>query len=156
MTDITAFPSFNPTDDGNARNTFTFTAGAAITAGMVVAFATTGVSKTVHPAKKGTTGQVVGVALYTVASGAKVAVALAGSIVDCANADDTTGIDAGDWVEANDNAVTGTVSAVSTTASTTSAASDDVLGIALEDIAGDSYGSVLILPALYTIPYTSG
>ncbi|MDD3371722.1 MAG: hypothetical protein PHE27_07875, partial [Alphaproteobacteria bacterium] len=38
------------------------------------------------------------------------AVALVGSIVDCVNADDTTAIDAGGWVEANDNAVGGTVS----------------------------------------------
>lgn len=149
MADISTFPTFNPGDTGNAVNTATFTAGATITAGMVVAFATTGVSSTVHPAKKGTTGQVIGVAMYGAASAAKVTVALVGSIVQVANADDTTGIDAGDWVEANDNAVTGTVSTVLLSGSTEEeAANYNIVGIALDDIAGGAYGRVLISPVL--------
>ncbi|MFA7167783.1 MAG: hypothetical protein WC096_02675 [Sphaerochaetaceae bacterium] len=149
MADISAFPTFNPTDDGMVAGSFTFIAGAAIKAGQVVAFAATGVSKTVHPALKGTTGQVLGVALYGAASGAKVAVALVGSIVDCVNADDTTAIDAGGWVEANDNAIGGTVSEAVLTSATIASANINIIGIALEDIAGAGHGSVLIVPQVF-------
>lgn len=144
MTDITAFPSFNPSEGGNVQNVSTFTAGAAITMGQVVAFATTGVSGTVHPAITDTTGQVIGVALYTVASGAKVAVALNGSIVKVANADDTATIDAGDVLVANDNAVGGTVSVATSVATASTLGAGIVVGIALDDIAASSYGRVLL------------
>lgn len=144
MTDISTFPTFNPSEGGKTPNTFTFIAGAAITAGQVVAYATTGVSMTVHPAVTDTTGQVIGVALYSVASGAKVAVALDGCIVNVANADDTAVIDAGSHVVANDNAVGGTVSAATSVATASTIDAGIVVGIALQDIAASSYGLVLI------------
>ena len=155
MADITAFPSFNPSEGGDLKGVGTYTAGAAITAGQVVAFATTGVSKTVHPAVSGTTGQVIGVALYTVASGAEVAVAEIGSKVLVANDGDSATIDAGDWVEVSDNAVCGTVSVLSTAATTTQAINYNVIGVAIEDIAASSYGLVIVNPILYHAPYSA-
>ncbi len=142
MADIGTFPTIrNVLETG--ENIISFTAGAAITAGQVVAFHGTGVSKTVHPAKKGTTVLPVGVALYSAASGAQVAVAIAGSVAYVANADDTTGIDAGDPLEDNDNAVGGTVSALALAGAL---AMRYCVGYALDDIAGAGTGRMLVQP----------
>lgn len=142
MADITAFPTLHDVlyDGDNIKD---YTAGAAITAGQVVAIHGTGVTKTVHPAVKGTTGRPAGVALYTVASGEKVAVAGPGCRVYVANADDTTAIDAGDPLEDNDNAVGGTVSALALAGSLVIRW---CAGYADDDIAGGGTGVMTVFP----------
>jgi len=147
MADISAFPSITKVlAFGN--NQIPMTAGEAITAGQVVGIAATGVSMTavVMDATTGETG--IGVALFSAASGAPVTVCGPGDIVYVANADDTTAIDAGSFVEQNDNAVGGTVSAVSVAATdgATVTAHYGVIGIALDDIAGGGTGRILIAP----------
>lgn len=146
MADIGTFPTIYQVVDQGHQNCLTMTAGAAIKAGQVVAYAKTGVSKTVHPHIPGITASIVGVAMYDAASGAEVPVLTNGAVVYVANADDTTGIDAGALVGGNDNAVGGTVSAASTTATTVHGTeyAFDILGIALDDIAGDATGRVMI------------
>ena len=147
MADITAFPTIYEVVSQGHHNARDIIAGAAIKAGQVVAYARTGVSNTVHPAVKGTTGGIAGVAAYDIASGARGTIYTNGAIVYVANADDTTAIDAGDLVEHNDNAVGGTVSALVGVAATTAAGEalyNDVLGYALDDIAGGATGRVMI------------
>jgi hypothetical protein len=144
MTDITAFPAITHVVDQGHQNGRAYKAGAAIKAGQVVAFARTGVTDVVHPHVKGTTGSVVGVAAYDIASGSWGMIYGDGAVVYVANADDTTGIDAGAPVEGNDNAVGGTVSAAAWEATVTGELYMDIVGIAVEDIAGNATGRVQI------------
>ena len=139
MADISAFPTIQQVLY-SGDNLQCFTAGATIKAGQVVAIHGTGVNMTVHPAVAGTTEAPLGVAIFGAASGAVVTVACQGCIAYVANADDTTGIDAGHFVIVNDNAVGGTVSVLVDTASTY------VVGIALDDIAGAGTGRIMIQP----------
>ena len=143
MADITKFPEIKQVlhNDGP---TFGFIAGAAIKAGQVVAFATTGVSDTVHPAIAGTTAQPIGVAIIPAAKDAPVTVALVGSIVTVANADDTTAIDAGEAVADDDNAVGGTVAAAATTAT------GYTIGVTIEDIPKAGAGKIIVMPQIIT------
>ncbi len=145
MADIAAFVTGTPIMHNNGP-TFTFTASGAITAGQVVAIDATGVSDTVRAAVAETGESPIGVALITVADGEKVNVALPGAIVYMTNADDTTAIDAGSFVETNDNAVGGTVSVASEAASgaATAVIHPLVIGKAIDDIAGGGYGRVII------------
>ncbi|MFA6364596.1 hypothetical protein [Methanoregula sp.] len=144
MTGITAFPTITQVCDQGHDKARAYKAGAAIKAGQVVAFALTGVTDTVHPAKKGVTGTVAGVALTDIASGSWGTVLKNGAIVYVANADDTTGIDAGAFVECNDNAVGGTVSAASQEVTSAGELTGTVVGIAQEDIAGGATGRIEI------------
>ena len=146
MTDISAFPTITQVCDQGHQFARAVKAGAAIKAGQVVAYADTGVSDTVHPHIKGTTASIAGVAAYDIASGSWGTVYLNGAIVYVANADDTTGIDAGAVVEGNDNAVGGTVSAAANAATTAEGEEykNDILGYAIEDIAGGATGRVMI------------
>jgi len=150
MTDITTFPAIQDVlvSGDNIRE---FTATEAITKGMVVGFAATGVSNAVVPMDATVGETAVGVAITTAAITKIVKVACIGCVVKMANADDTTAIDAGDYVEQNDNAVQGTVSAVAVAAITGAVGTGHygVVGIAEADIAGGSYGNVRIEP-LYT------
>jgi hypothetical protein len=108
-----------------------------------------------------TAGEIpIGVATNTQATvGGVVTVALVGSIAMCANASQTTIIDAGCWVETNDNAVKGTVSEYTPRAALASTVIDGsndttideihhIVGVALKDIAVSSYGPVLLMPHL--------
>jgi predicted RecA/RadA family phage recombinase len=144
MADISAFPTITPVEatDGD---TFTYTAGAAITAGMVVCFEATGVSRQVIKCVAGAGTWPIGVAITSAASGAKVTVQTSGYAY-VANADDTTGIDAGDFLEMNDNAVGGTVNAAAITASGATVTPHYCVGVAVEDIAGGGTGLCLIMP----------
>ena len=144
MTDITAFPTITHVVDQGHQFSRAFKAGAAIKAGQVVAFARTGVTDVVHPHVKGTTGSIAGVAAYDIASGSWGNIFQDGAIVYIANADDTTGIDAGAPCEGNDNAVGGTVSAAAWEATVAGELYMDILGIAVEDIAGGANGRVQI------------
>jgi hypothetical protein len=146
MTDIGTFPTITQVCDQGHRNARAVKAGAAIKAGMVVAYADAGGSDTVVPHVKGTTASIAGVAAYDIASGAWGAVYLNGAIVYVANADGTTVIDAGAVVEGNENAVGGTVSAAAyaLTTAVDEEYKNDLLGYAIEDIAGGATGRVMI------------
>ena len=141
MADTDPFPTSHGVvkDDKGPIRSYTFTEAAK--AGMAVGFAATGVSNAVVPMDATADEQPIGVAVYDVEAGDKGAVAMDGNIVLVANADDTTAIDAGDYVELNDNAVQGTVSALALEVYT---ANHYVLGIALEDIAGAGTGEILV------------
>ena len=141
MADISAFPTIHGVviDERGPLRTFTFTEAAS--AGMAVGFAADGISNAVVPMDATAGEQPIGVAVYDVEAGDKGAVAMDGNIVVVANFDDTTAIDAGDYVEMNDNAVQGTVGALALTQFT---ANHYVLGIALEDIAGGGTGEILV------------
>lgn len=142
MAAISAFPDIDVVMVNNGP-TFTFFATAAITKGQVVCFNATGVSMYVEASVAGAGSQPIGVAITSQATvGGPVTVALAGSIVYVANADDTSTLDAGDYVLTNSNAVKGTVCAVGT-----GAATQYPVGIALEDIAGSGTGRMLVFPA---------
>jgi hypothetical protein len=144
MADITAFPTIrNVLVDG--ENIKDYIAGATVLPGQVVAFAATGVDKTVHPAVKGTTGQPIGVAIYGASTGGRVAVACAGCRVYVANADDTTAVDTGDTLEVNDCAVGGTVSALALAGAL---AMRYYVGFADGDIAGGGTGIATVQPGI--------
>ena len=144
MADISAFPTITPVEASNG-DTFTYTAGGAITAGMVVCFEATGTSLQVIKCVAGAGTIPIGVAITSAASGGKVTVQTSGYAY-VANADDTTGIDAGDYLEMNDNAVGGTVSAATLTASGATCTPHYCVGIAAQDIAGGGTGLCLIMP----------
>lgn len=150
MADITTFPSIQDVlvFGDNVRE---FTATEAITQGQVVGFAATGVSDAVVPMDATSGETAVGVAIETAAIGAMVKVAMIGCVVKMANADDTTAIDAGSYVEQNDNAVMGTVNAVDVAdiVGAVGTGHYGVIGIAEADIAGGASGNVRIEP-LYT------
>jgi hypothetical protein len=146
MADIGTFPTITQVCDQGHRNARAVKAGAAIKAGMVVAYADAGGSGTVVPHVKGTTASIAGVAASNIASGALGTVYLNGAIVYVANADDTTAIGDGAVVEGNDNAVGGTVSAAAyaLTTAVDEELKNDLLGYAIEDIAGGATGRVMI------------
>jgi len=144
MADINAFPTITQVCDQGHRNARAVKAGAAIKAGQVVAYALTGVTDTVHPAKYGVTGSVAGVAMYDIASGSWGTILTNGAIVYVANADAATAIDSGAWVQVDDNAVGGTVSAASQAETSAGELTGYIVGMAVEDIAGGATGRVQI------------
>ena len=91
-------------------------------------------------------------ALATVASGGLVAVAGAGCVVRMVNADDTTGIDAGHGVEDNDCAVGGTISAIPANTGAATVSYANLVGVAIDDIAGGGIGRVRLLCSITCIP----
>jgi hypothetical protein len=156
MTDITAFPTIrNVLYSGD--NIQTFTATTAVTAGQVVAINATGESMEVDPSVATAGSRALGVALYSASAGAQVAVAMTGCICYVAIYDDAATIDAGDFVETNDCAVGGTVGTVvvAATGGATVTVHNDVVGIALDDIAASGTGRILIQPMCLTQPNTS-
>ncbi len=144
--DIGAFPTMHDVLK-SGDNIQSFIAGADWKAGMVVAFHGTGVSNTLHPAVKGTTTMIKGVALYDVTSGGRGAVACRGCRCKVANFHDTTAMDAGDPVEDNDNAVGGTVGAATLSGGI---ALQYIAGYLEEDIAGDGTGVMEVAPGTLT------
>lgn len=142
MADTATFPTIKQVlhNDGP---TYGFTAGAAIKAGQVVAYAAAGTSETVIPAVAGTTAEPIGVAIIPAAKDAPVTVALVGSIVTvCEGAG--VAIDAGDPIADDDNALGGCVKNAVTTAT------GYRIGIALEDIAANKTGKILVQPQIIT------
>lgn len=157
MADISAFPTI-PQIVEHLGTTSTFIATAAITQGQVVAISATGVDDSVVASVAESGGRPIGVAITSQATaGGKVAVAMIGSIVRVAIADDTTGADAGDLLETNDCAVKGTVSTASeaATGGATVTTHPQVVGVALDDIAGGSYGRMLVLAPAYAVQANS-
>jgi len=141
----------------NNGPTATFIAEGTVTAGQVVAIDATGVSMSVRGAVAETGERPIGVALTSATTGEYVTVALPGSICYAVNADDTTAIDAGDHLETNNNAVLGTVNTavVAATGGATVTVHDAVIGYALDDIAGEGYGRMLVWPHTVTQPNSS-
>jgi hypothetical protein len=150
MADITEFPAIPRIMENNGP-TGSFTAKTAVKRGQVVGGEATGESRTVIPMVAGAGCRPVGVAIDDAAAGAKVSVALPGSIVTVVNADDTTGIDAFNLVETNDNAVGGTVSEVADAdiAGAVGTSHPQVVGMALDDIAGGATGKILVTLGYY-------
>lgn len=150
MTDITAFPTIHQALH-NGDNIQSFTATTDVKAGQVVAINATGVSGAVDPSVAAAGSRSLGVALYDASAGDKVAVAMTGCIAEVANADDTTTIDAGDYLETNDNAVKGTVDVADVAAISGAVGTNhlDVIGIALDDIDASGTGRMLIQPMAF-------
>ncbi len=149
MADIAAFPTVrNVLVSGD--NILTFTAGAAIKAGQVVAFNATGVSDTVQACAVGTTLGIVGVALYDAASGAKVAVAGPGCVAYVVNGIQATSWDAGTFLKAYGTTTTGTVEAAALTGGV---APLNIVGLAIENNTATTAGTaskVLITSGVIT------
>lgn len=125
MADITIFPNITtPLVAGD--NIKSLRAGATIKPGQVVEISD---SRTVVPATG--TGTPIGVAIGNAVLGEQVAVAGNGCWVIVVNSDSATNISAGDALEANDNAIGGTVSALD---------SGKRVAIAIDDIAGGGMG----------------
>lgn len=140
MASIAAFPTVrNVLCEGD--NIVRFVSEGTIKAGMVVSFNTTGVSFSVLPAIKATTGQPAGVALNDAASGAWVDVAMDGCIVNVVNSDDAGTIDAGDVVEDSANAVGGTVLTVDLMDAGVVLVMKYQVGIMLDDNVGTTAGT---------------
>lgn len=151
MADISPFPTnIGPSFVGGP--TRRYIAGAAIKANQAVAFAASGVDETVIPYVAGAGSFPVGVAVFAAALGDPVTVAVDGAVIDVVNADDTTAIDAGDWLEGNDNTVGGTVSAIPLTGSGTTSTLHYMVAQALVDIAGGGYGKAVVKCAPVTQP----
>ncbi len=157
MADISTFPILPIVHDSALKSEtgpfLTYTAYTAVKVGQAVCFQSSGADFTVIPSVGGAGTVPIGVAANDADAGAKVSIAMQGNVIEMANADDTTVIDAGDWVECNDNAVGGTINTIDFTASgTTVTMHYQTIGIALEDIAGGASGYVLIMP----IPLVQG
>lgn len=149
MADISAIPAIQDVllSGDNVKE---YIAGADITQGMTVAFHGTGVDRTVHPCVTGTTTQIVGVAIKSAASGAKVKVAGRGCIAKVINFDDTTGIDAGDPIQDNVLALGGCIGPATLVDAGVVAVVKYIAGYAIEDIDGGGYGAIDICPSVIT------
>lgn len=124
---------FNPAPK-HLENVKTYTAGAAILGGQIVAFAASGTSGTVQPATSSLSAPV-GVALYSAASGAKVAVAGNGSVLKVELSADDGVADAGDWLGVSTVAGCAIVQDGAIAAHAGEGAGLYPIGIAQEDIA---------------------
>jgi hypothetical protein len=148
MGDVATFPTIrNVLVYGD--NIVQFTATTAVKAGMVVGINATGVAMAVDKCVTTAGEMPVGVALHDAGAGALVEVAMYGCVVYVVNALDGTNIDAGSWLETNDNAIGGTVSAVAVAASGSNVVVPHygVIGIALDDntaTAAGAYSRMLI------------
>ena len=114
--------------------TMTFKAGSAILAGQIVSFAATGDSRQVIPATS-STGAPIGVAAYSIASGAEGTILMQGCVCKIMlSADDGTA-DAGDWIGVSTVAGTGIVRDPAIQAHDTIVGLQNAIGLALDDIA---------------------
>jgi hypothetical protein len=161
MADITEFPDLGDlmtNDDSivqSEKGPFQkFTFAVATKADQVVVYTTT--SGVVTPSTGAVTEKVAGVAIADVAAGKTGTVAMAGNIMKVVNADDTTAINPGTWIQTNDNVVKGTVSAISLTASGALAIQYlNTVGITTETIPAGGSGYALIMPVPITVPNAS-
>lgn len=139
MADITTFPTIqNVQYSGNSP--MEFTATEAITKGMAVGFAGTGIASSVIPLDGGATEFPVGIATSSAAAGAKVLVALDGAICYVANSDDTTAIEAGEYITSYNGTIEGTVVALTVDP----AVAQLLIGQAISEIAADGVGLMQI------------
>jgi len=151
MSDISAFPTLYKILYSSGP-TAPFIAGETITAGQLVGFGATGTTTETVYAMDATSGEyAIGVACNSATTGEPVTVALPGAIAEVVNADDTTEIDQGDWLEQNDNAVKGTVSAINLTAAGATVTNHWTIGRALVDITGGSHNKALLCMGEITV-----
>lgn len=137
MTDITTFPGIqNVLYSGD--NVIEMIVDSSVTRGNVVGINTT--SKSVRAVSTGEEGIGVALTTQTTATG-KILIALPGCICYVANSTDSKEIDAGAYCGAG--TLDGTVTEL--TIDTTSV--QQMVGIAIDDIAVSSYGLMLIAPA---------
>lgn len=141
----------------HGSNVGDFTAGAAIKAGQVVGLVDTGVDMTVHPLNASAGDSVVGVAITAATCGAPVSAAMVGCIALVANADDSTAIDAGHWVECSGIALGGIVSesSIAETGDGVQVMDAFVVGKLVTDMAGGGTAYCYILPTTITRANTS-
>lgn len=148
MSDIGTFPTIVDGIMHNAGPTWgIIIAAGSISAGQVVGFSSVASTKnTVHALLNADNETIFGVAVNNASNGAKVTVALPGSIVTVSNADDGAAIGAGLYVQTDDNSVGGTVKvATMTTGSNSHVAGENIVGLVLEDIGADGTGKILVL-----------
>ncbi|HBF81846.1 MAG TPA: hypothetical protein DD420_18505 [Streptomyces sp.] len=127
-------------------------ASTAVKAGQVVEIDATGVSNTVNAALAESGARPIGVAAFDASENEDVTVYSVGSVVYVVNADDTTGIDAGHGVEDNDCAVGGTISAIPANTGAATVSYANLVGVAIDDIAGGGIGRVRLLCSITCIP----
>jgi hypothetical protein len=113
-------------------------------AGMVAAFADTGVSGQVEPAVSGTTGPVVGIYINDVAALGMAVIGTYGTVIKVREGAGSA-LDAGDWVAADDAAATGCVKALVLTST-----NYDRVGMLLDDLAGNGTARCLVSPGVTT------
>ena len=159
MADITEFPDLEDMLDGDLSliqsdkgpiQQFTFAADTK--AGQVVVFGST--DEEVTPGTGSLTEIVAGVALNDYSKGVKGAVAMDGCFIMVVNASGSVAIGQGKWVGTDDNAILGTVSAISLTASGAIAVQYlNVVGKTMPGgIPAGGSGFVLIKTAPITVP----
>jgi hypothetical protein len=146
MADISSFPTIHGVLIAG-DNIQTYVSAGTIKAGMVVAYADTGVSHSVAPATQAL-GHAAGVALYDAASGEYVAVAQDGCRVKIANGTDAA-IDAGHYVMVYGTTTTGTIiewdpAVIAHAATSNTASTGEVIGQAYDDIAASVEGIITI------------
>jgi len=141
MADISTFPTRHTilVTDPQVAPTRTFTAGEAISAGMVVELDPTTGDDTVKAGDSDDAGPVVGVALFDAAADAPVTVCLPGCICYVANESGSAAVGEGTTLQLADADVGGTVTSYSSGAAY-------IVGVALEDIAAGGWGRALIMP----------
>jgi len=140
MTDITTFPTIHRVL-WSGNNIIPMTASGTISAGQVVSLDATGVSVTVRAGIEESGERPVGVALFGVTDGQIVSVCTTGCVCYVANADDSTGIDAGDILTTSDAAPGGCVA-------TAGAGTSTNVGFAIDDIAASGTGRAMISPGI--------
>lgn len=150
MTDITTYPTIVDGIIHNAGPTWgIIIANGSISAGQVVGFLSgSGTTNRVTSMKNAAAETILGVAINNASNGERVTVALPGCIVTVANADDTTGIPAGRYVQTDDAAVGGAVKIASLVAGGANSvtAGENIVGLALENLIGGGTGKILLFP----------
>lgn len=132
MADITAFPAI-PGSIELANDVYSFTATAALKRGQAAAFHGTGVDFSVIVALQAGMVHLAGVAIEDADIGELVALKMYGPVIVMANESDSVAIDAGS--EVTIDALGGVRAA---------AAGEHICGLTVEDMAADSYGSVMM------------
>jgi len=151
MADIAAFPAITKVL-WNSGPTGQFIAGETILAGQVVGNAATGVANKMV-VMDATAGEFpIGVAMNGATVGQPLGVAMDGALVTVANEDDTTAIEAGDFLKVG---TLGTVLAEPLTASGTTATTVCLIGRAEDAIAGDGTGKIWVKTGPATKPNAS-
>jgi len=147
MTDITTYPTIVDGIMHNAGPTWgIIIANGSISAGQVVGFTSSSSTNNRVTALLDAAGDVVlGVAINSASNGEKVTIALPGSIVSVANADSDVNINAGRYVQTDDNAVAGTVKVATANGGNSITAGNNIVGICLEQIAANGTGKILII-----------
>ncbi len=157
MADVSTFPTKATLTSGDASliqtpmgPTRKFVAAAALKAGMIVIYGST--PGEVTPAVGALTERVAGYVAEDYDSGADCLVWMPGNIVKVVNFSTSVAITQGQWLQTNDNSVTGTVNAIDFTEGATATQCLNTVGYAIEPIAVSSYGYVYLTTPVVTVP----